>query len=390
MRILHYTQHVLGVGHLFRSLEIDKALAGHEVHLITGGPAVQLPLSPHVRHHAQIPLQMDAEFSSLFSSETTMSLDEIWAMRTAMLDRVLNRVRPELFLVELFPFGRKRFGKELLPVLRKIRAGGYGPVRTVCSLRDILVEKDDRAGYEDRVVRQANDYFNDILVHSDPDLIRLEETFTRVPDLTPKITYTGYVTPVPSPGAGKKIRAEQAIADKERLVVASAGSGTVGFDLLRAVIAASNQLFSSTPHRLVLFSGPHLEDEKFTALRSSAEKNGHIQIRRFSNRFPDWLDAADLSVSMGGYNTTMNLLAASCYGLVLPFAQNREQNMRAERLEGRGCLARLHPGDLAPDVLAEKIRTALDTPLPEQSINLDGARATATILMDMPKNTTSP
>ena len=38
MNILHYTQHVLGIGHLFRSLAIDRALAPATVHLTTGGP----------------------------------------------------------------------------------------------------------------------------------------------------------------------------------------------------------------------------------------------------------------------------------------------------------------------------------------------------------------
>ena len=42
MNILHYTQHVLGIGHLFRSLAIDAALAPAVVHLVTGGPEVNL------------------------------------------------------------------------------------------------------------------------------------------------------------------------------------------------------------------------------------------------------------------------------------------------------------------------------------------------------------
>ena len=381
MRLLHYTQHVLGMGHLFRSLEIDKELAGHEVHLITGGPAVPMTLPEHVTHHAQIPLQMDSDFTEIFSSESDLSLDEIWDRRTSMLDRLLKELRPDLFLVELFPFGRKRFGRELLPALQNIREGRYGPMRTVCSLRDILVEKDDQEKYEDRVVRQANAYFDNILVHADPGLIRLEETFSRITDLTPEITYPGYVTPRPKPGAGARLRAEQNIPPDERLVVVSAGSGTVGFTLLKAAVQGSRKLYPERAHRLVLFSGPHLEEEHFAELQTLADGSGHIRISRFSARFPDWLDAADLSVSMGGYNTTMNLLAASCHGLVLPFAQNREQNMRAERLEKRGCLTRLAPQDLSPEMMAEKMRVALNTPFPSHAIDLDGARATAEILL---------
>ena len=44
MKIVIYCQHVLGIGHLFRSLEICRALSGHEVILITGGPQLDSPL----------------------------------------------------------------------------------------------------------------------------------------------------------------------------------------------------------------------------------------------------------------------------------------------------------------------------------------------------------
>ena len=37
MKIIQYCQHVLGIGHLFRSLEISRALSDHEVILVTGG-----------------------------------------------------------------------------------------------------------------------------------------------------------------------------------------------------------------------------------------------------------------------------------------------------------------------------------------------------------------
>ena len=37
MRILHYSQHVLGIGHFFRSLEITHALSNHhDLTLISG------------------------------------------------------------------------------------------------------------------------------------------------------------------------------------------------------------------------------------------------------------------------------------------------------------------------------------------------------------------
>ena len=50
--------------------------------------------------------------------------------------------------------------------------------RVVCSVRDILVgRRDDQARHDERVVGLANRYFDAILVHSDPQFARLDDTF---------------------------------------------------------------------------------------------------------------------------------------------------------------------------------------------------------------------
>ena len=49
MKIVFYCQHVLGIGHFFRSLEICRALHRHRVILVTGGPAIGIEPPGHVR-----------------------------------------------------------------------------------------------------------------------------------------------------------------------------------------------------------------------------------------------------------------------------------------------------------------------------------------------------
>ena len=396
MRIVHYSQHVLGVGHFFRSLEIDRALASHDVHLVTGGADPGVALPGHVVHHKLPPLMMDERFGRLIPQGAWAGRDpdEVLDERRGRLLALMAELRPDLLLVELFPFGRKRFGFELLPVLEALRTGDFGPCKAVCSLRDILVEKDDRAKYEDRVVRQMNAFFDLLLVHTDPAVVRLEETFARVADLAVPVTDTGYVTPRPEPGAGARLRERLCLGTGGRLIVASAGGGSVGWELLEAAILASLELTETTPHRLQVFAGPFMPAQRLAALFDAADDAEHIDIERFTDEFPAWLDAADLSVSMAGYNTTMNLLACGTYGLVLPFARNREQSMRAGRLAARGALGVLDEADLAPDRLARRLATGLgwrarsaccdgacsaeaSSPHP---VDLDGAAATAAAL----------
>jgi predicted glycosyltransferase len=103
-----------------------------------------------------------------------------------------------------------------------------------------------------------------------------------------------------------------------------------------------------------------------------------VQVSRFSADFLSYLAAADLSVSMGGYNTTMNILASGVPALVWPFGQNREQRLRAERLADLGALRLLEDEDLRPDRLAAIMDRWIHRPMrPAIKINLDGAANTA-------------
>jgi predicted glycosyltransferase len=376
MKILFYCQHVLGIGHLFRSLAICRALAPHPVVLVTGGSRVEAPLPPNVRETALPPLMMDADFSRLYDADGGTSLAAVKAQRQQQLFDLVAQTAPETVVIELYPFGRKAFGFELDPVLQAIRDGALPPARVVCSLRDILVEKADPAAYEARVLDRLTRFFDALLIHADPTVVRLEETFGRSAEIAVAQVYTGFVAPRPSRDARRRMRRLLGLGPDEKLIVASAGGGSVGRELLEAAVAAFHRLPRTAGCRLHVFGGPFLAAEAFEGLQRLAGAGCRIQ--RFTPDFVSYLAAADLSVSMAGYNTSMNILAAGVPALVWPFPQNREQGLRAERLARRGALRVLAASDLQPDALAARMRQALDAgPTPTSGIDLDGAAATA-------------
>ena len=350
MKIIQYCQHVLGIGHLFRSLEICRALSAHEVILVTGGPQVDTGLPEHVREVRLPDLQMNQEFKGLFSSQKDNSLEQIKADRQKCLLAIVEREKPDIFLVELYPFGRKAFRFELDPVLEALGKRESSPCGAICSVRDILVEKEDRVKHESRVVKTLNRYFDAVLVHADPSLAKLNETFDLFDEIEIPVIYTGYIAAKPMPQAGRNLRRQLQIDTDEFLIVASAGGGDVGAPLLKAVVRAFSRLTVNKTCRLKVFTGPFLERGAFDDLKKMAGNN--VQIERFTPDFLSYLAAADLSVSMGGYNTTMNILATGVPALVWPFAQNREQRLRAGRLAQKGILKVLEEADLRPDRLA--------------------------------------
>ncbi len=246
----------------------------------------------------------------------------------------------------------------------------------VCSVRDILVEKEKATKHEARAVGVLNRHFDALLVHADPDVVRLEETFAQMAAVRIPVVYTGYVAApareMPDPDAWRRLRA---IDPGERLVLASAGGGAVGFELLAAVARAARIVQAREPTTLQIFTGPFMPPEQSTALMALAGPG--LRIERFSADFSAWLQAADVAVSMAGYNTCMNILAARTNALVYPFAQNREQGMRARRLADRGALGILSERELAPERMAARLLAAFEGRPAQPGINLDGAAQTA-------------
>ena len=380
MKIVFYCQHVLGVGHFFRSLEICRALAGHEVILVTGGPRFEVQLPGHVRELRLPELGMDPEFKQLLAAPGD-DIETVKRVRQARLLTLFEAERPELFVVELYPFGRKAFRFEIDPVLKAIAGGGRAACGVVCSVRDILVEKRMPAEHEARVVALLNRHFDAVLVHADPKLVTLEETFGRLGEIRPPVVYTGFITPAAAPDGRGRIRGRLGLAETEKLIVASAGGGSVGLPVLEAAVQAFLRLGLGEASRLVVFTGPFMPEADVARLNAWA--GGRVDIQRFTPDFLDYLAAADLSLSMAGYNTSMNLLAARVPALVWPFAQNREQRLRSERLAGLGALRVLADRDLEPPRLAALMDQALaQTARPAVDIDLCGAANTARWIAD--------
>ena len=335
MKIIQYCQHVLGVGHLFRSLEISRALSEHQVILVTGGPPVETDLPEHVREFRLPDLQMNHEFQGLYSTEKNLTVDQVKEARQKRLLALFETEKPDLFLVELYPFGRKAFRFELDPVLKAIREKSPISCGVFSSVRDILVEKDDHGKHEARVVKTLNRYFDRVLVHADSDLVEISETFGPFDEISIPVEYTGYIAPKPPAAARRKIREQLGLGDREVFIVASAGGGNVGGPLLKSVLQAFGRIKSGSC-RLQVFTGPFLDSRDFDDLKKAASAGAVVE--RFTPDFISYLAAADLSISMGGYNTTMNILTTGVPALLWPFSQNREQLLRARRLAERELL----------------------------------------------------
>jgi predicted glycosyltransferase len=258
--------------------------------------------------------------------------------------------------------------------------GRFGDIKVVCSLRDILVEKRKQEFYEERVIHMLHTYFDLLLVHSDEQLLTLDETFSRMNDIQIPVVYTGFVAQKANPTAGRQLRRELGIGSAEKLVVVSAGGGRSGYTLLNCILDAYPLMNRADSIRIEMFAGPFREPDEFEKLAAKAVDG--IRLRHYTKRFLDYLSAADLSVSLAGYNTCMNLIAARVPALIYPYSNQQEQPLRVAKIDKLIPMKILRDKDIEPQRISHHIHDLLLEPRSAEPVpvNLDGAVHTAQYL----------
>jgi predicted glycosyltransferase len=383
-KLLFYCQHVLGMGHFIRSAAIVRGLRDFEVYFLNGGeivPGFALPATVEVINLP--PIKADAEFRDIHAVGGAQTLDEIKAARKQRILAEYDRIKPDVLVIELFPFGRLKFAFELLPLLERALAG---ETKIVCSLRDILVSKREQQTFEEEACRLINQYFDLLLVHADPRLQRLEETFPRAADLKAPLVYTGFVAPQHDEASASEIDQWLTEGAAPKILV-SIGGGRVGRELIDCAIAASGLL--TTPHRMLIFTGPYLSEADFHQLQNQLIAQSRIKLARYTTNFLAHLQQADLSISMAGYNTCMDIIAARARAIVYPFTgnNNQEQTIRAHKLRALGLVEVIHGDELQPENLLTKIQTLLQQPRPPAAaLDLNGTEKTAAALTKLAGN----
>jgi predicted glycosyltransferase len=378
--VLLYVQHLLGIGHLRRSLRIVEALVqeGIRVTLISGGEPFSSLACTSAERIIQLPpiSALDASFKVLVDGAGRPIDDELRTVRRSALLAAFADEQPDALLIEAFPFGRRAFRFELDGLIEAARTRRPRPL-ILCSLRDIVVLPNDPQRPEQIVDRVRND-FDFVLVHGDPAFIPLEDSFPLAPEINDKLIYTGYIAEANEVGYAAASD-ETAGADE---VVVSVGGGAVGGALLRTAIQTRRQ-GCLTNLRWRLLAGPNLPEPEFAALAAGLPEG--VVLERYRPDFPQILRRCHVSVSQAGYNTVLDILTARAAAVVVPFASGHEteQSLRAERLAARGVLELVPENQLSPERLGSAINRAIFACPATIAIDTGGARRSARLIVDM-------
>lgn len=373
-RVTVLVTHLLGTGHLTRSLILARALekAGFRAQLISGGlPIRHLDLSG-IDFVQLPPVQSDGtSFTTLLDASGSPVSDEHMQRRIRLIEDSLQASGPDVLITELFPFGRRVLRKEFLAALSTARAMQPQPL-ILSSIRDILAPPSNGKKAVQAEEWLAENY-DGVLVHSDPHVVPLEASWPVTPPIAALLHYTGFIAPAP-PVPDSSAR------DGVGEIIVTAGGGPVGRRLFETAISAARL----GGQRWRLLVGGSDAAQVCTRLNAMAD-GAAVVAEPVRADYRQMLTHCAAAVGQCGYNTAIDWLQIGVPGVFVPFAEagEVEQTLRAASLHERYGYGVIAEDELTPDALASATQAALARGRLDPDLGFDGAEQTSRIVLDM-------
>lgn len=378
MRVMIAVTHLLGSGHLSRALALADAFAraGWAADVVSGGrPAPHLASGRSTLHQLPPLASAGTDFRTLLTADGRAAGPDDHAERRRRLTALLTALQPDALITELFPFGRRALAGEFDALLEQARAMPRPPL-VLASVRDILAppSRPERLRETEERLRR---FYDGVLVHSDPAVIPLEDSWPLTPPMRKALRYTGFVAPALSDAPDGHEG-----CDGQDEILVTAGGGPVGRTLFET--AAHCAAAGVLPHRWRLLVPPG-EEETAGRLRALAPAD-RLTVEPLRPDFRTLLGRAAASVGRCGYNTALDCLALGVPSVFCPFEDGgeTEQITRAGILARRPGIVLLREAELSPDRLAAALSAVLDVPVPRlEPAALAGAARSVEIVTAM-------
>jgi predicted glycosyltransferase len=146
--------------------------------------------------------------------------------------------------------------------------------------------------------------------------------------------------------------------------VVTTGGGGDGYRVMDHYLSALETCSTRRPFKSVLITGPFMPKQDRKDVFRRARKLG-IRTYHFYRQMEKIFAAADVVVSMGGYNTLCEILGQGTLSLVIPRETPRkEQIIRARAFHRQNLVDFIPWDDFTPRLLFEKLSFLLENPEP--------------------------
>ena len=362
-RILIYSHDTFGLGNIRRMLEVARHLVESSprvsVLVITGSPMLHAFRIPPRIDYVKLPCLSRNVEGRYGARSLDMSLAATVRLRANMIKSVIADFEPDLILVDKKPFGVE---DELAGALSELPAGPLRP-RLVLLLRDILDEPEatQRVWRKNGYFEAISAYYHQVLVVGSPEVFDLRHEYAFPPFAAAKVEFCGYIARQPGRQTRSAVRQQIGASADEPLVLVTPGGGEDGFGLIATTLKALSGLPASACPRTHIVCGPELDETRRAQVHQAARSLGKVSVQDFSDDMMSLMGAADVVLSMGGYNTVCELLTLRKRALIVPRVKpGQEQLIRAERMAALGLLRMLHPQQMTPATLLAGLQAEIE------------------------------
>lgn len=360
-KILMYSHDTFGLGHIRRTLAIARSLrkAPATVLILTGSPLVGRFNIPRRVDFVRIPGMIKVTNEQYLPLSMKLEATEVLEIRKSIILSTAQAFCPDLFVVDKAPLGLKR---EVVDTLLWIRES-HPRCRSILGLRDIMDSASSTIeDWESKGIYEAMEsLYDEIWVYGHRDFYDPVKEYGIPEPAARKVTFTGYIPRhVPTEADVAAVRKELSLEAHHKMVLMTTGGGGDGYPVVNTFLKAFETHTVPDGMRAVIVTGPFLSAGHYKDVKRRCEAIG-FTILRFHRFMEGLIGAADVVVSMGGYNTVCEIISQRKPFLIIPRTVPREEQLiRAQVLCSKGYCEYLHPDQLTPEAVFQKVMHLLN------------------------------
>jgi predicted glycosyltransferase len=372
-----YCHDLFGLGNVRRMLEYSHHLRAAypkaAILFVLGSSKIDMFALPSGMDKVKLPELSRRVDGKLAARALDWEEQRVLQMRKSILQTCVRAFEPEALIIDKKPLGANGELADALAALSPDCA-------RILVLRDILDAP------ERTVADMAANAFHDaVRAHIDQIQILGEQAVFDVArsyafpgDVARLVHYAGYVVPQDVPQSRVQVLETLGLNPALQTVFVTVGGGEDGAEVLKLAGQAASQ--DQNGAQFILLSGPNLSDNDFKRLRAITVGQPHVVLLRASTDVASLINAADVVVSMAGYNSVCALLAAGKPCVLVPRTEpSLEQFVRARMLSQRGLAVALPKGADAAALRSAITRATLQRASPALGFQFDRERTTARI-----------
>ena len=378
--VMTYSHDGFGLGHLRRNTTIASVVARQvpdsSVLMLIGCPSGAVFKLPTGVDFIKLPSVIKRNTGVWLPLRLRIGLEKTKALRVATIQEAVRVFHPQVLLVDHVPVG---IWGELLPSLQMLKRRSDAPT-IVLGLRDILDAPEvTRALWEREGTYEAiRRYYDEVFIYGSKEIFDTGAHYGLDGEFADKLRYVGYVCEHEPYKSRSEMRSELRVENK--LLLVTGGGGADAFPMMLECMKGFKLLGANSGVEAIFITGPLMEGGQREHLKELA-RGLKARVLVHVEDHLSHMNAADLVVTMAGYNSLYQLLRLHKKGLVIPRSgPSAEQKTRARLFAERGLVDVIQPGELSPKKMAEKLMDGLeqtDYPLYEPTLDTNGSRKAA-------------